>query len=312
MDSAQINLINNKKGHLRLLHVISSCLLNYNNEEIETGKTWYEQHAGFKPITIKKWPLVPRKNVNKFETISQDIESYKKAIHFVRNFKLNEIIKYLTNQQKMHLNAMIDYNQKYKFDQDTKIRISKEAEKYQYECKQNIYSQNRRKRGRKRKRRRSRSRSISPNNDESRSRSRNRKKMDKVRNLKIESKLPLITVHDLCRRVHCAAFHAPTKWRKLLGQRHLRILYDILIDPAIISKKKNNAFLNYDRGRKYLQNLQQIINFRVFCRGKHKNDRIEGTIRAKNITKYQINKFNQSFKSTLDVYKKERKENREK
>ena len=97
-----------------------------------------------------------------------------------------------------------------------------------------------------------------------------------------------------------------------MGKRHLRILYDILIDPTITTKTKNNGFLRYVAGRKYLQSLQEITNFRVFCKGTHKMDRIEGTIQSKNITKHQIRKFNQDFKSMMNTYQRERKLNHEK
>ena len=97
-----------------------------------------------------------------------------------------------------------------------------------------------------------------------------------------------------------------------MGKRHLRTLYDILIDPTITTRTKNNGFLKYVAGRKYLQSLEEISNLRVFCKGIHKMDRIEGTIKGRTISKYQINKFNQDFKSLINVYRKERELNRQK
>merc|ERR1719361_2278432 len=183
---------------------------------------------------------------------------------------------------------MIEYYLDYAFDNDTKSKMKKKREKIEYECKQNRYSSKRKNIVRER----------------SRSRSRDR--------IKAKSDLELVTVHDLCRRVHINALHAPTKWRKHLGLRHLRILFDILIDPLLATKVKNNGFLKDERGRKYLRSLEQVMSVRVFCKGKHRKDRIEGVLEAKPLSNYSLTKFYREFVDMVDFYQTERKKKRKK
>eukprot|EP01084_Bolivina_argentea_P069224 126013_1 len=146
--------------------------------------------------------------------------------------KLKEIAKYLSDAHKLHLNAMIVYYNEFQFDHD------------------HIYLDTHR-RGRDRDRQRDRN-----NRNRDRSRSRNRSEDLDVKLSELSSTFPLQTLHDLCRRVHCCALYGPTKWRKVLGKRHLRILYDILIDPLIATKTKINGFLLHERGRTYLNALE--------------------------------------------------------
>ena len=298
MDSASINLVKipfptkheskeylkRKKAFLRLLHVLTSI----------EGKSWYHMHAEFKPIDIEKWPLIPRnaKKHSQIETICQNIEKYQDSVTFVRNFKLKQICKYLPDEQRLHIEAMIEYYLDFAFDHDTAQKMKKQKEKSEYECKQNRYSK--------------RAATTTKKRQRSRSRSRERNR------IRAESDLELTTVHDLCRRVHVSALYAPSKWRKNLGLRHLRILYDILIDPSIATKFKNNGFLKDEMGKEYLQSLEQIMNVRVFCKGKHPKQRIEGVFKAKQMTQYTLNKFYREFVEMVDFYQKQRSKQREK
>ena len=210
-----------KKGHLRLIHILSSYHGDDEDIDIDIGQTWYQQHAEFKPINIKKWPLVPTRNNhrnnnnNKHETITQNLNKYEKSIKYIRNFKLNDIQKHLTNEQKLHISAMIEYYKEYKFDHDIKNKINQQNEKFKDEHKQNLYTLLSSSEDSSSSSEDSDTNNNNDNNGWIKQKNINVKIMtqkNQCLNWKMDSKLPLKTVHDLVRRVHCCAFYAPTKF----------------------------------------------------------------------------------------------------
>merc|ERR1712129_165003 len=80
----------------------------------------------------------------------------------------------------------------------------------------------------------------------------------------------------------------------------------ILMDPLLTTKVKKNGFLKDKPGNKYLQSLQQIMNMRVFCKGKHEKLRGEGVCTAKAMPKYQVDKFYNGFVAMMDSYTRQR------
>ena len=281
-----VKLTKSKKGLLRIIHLLSY----YNKNNINIGKTWYGKHSNFKPINIKDWPS---SNDNKPTKSQNNIKKYNDKIQYLRNFKLNDIIKYcLVDDDINRFNEILQYYNKYTFDidcinYDRNNQTTYDMDKPNYKLsKDNLYRKE-----------------YYNNNIES-------KYYDiKLKKFNYNTKLSLKTVHDLFRRIHCNAFYGETKWKKNIGKRHLRIIYDLIICNNM-SKKKYEYFVKTKKGQEYQDSLSFLETFTIYCKGKHTKDHKIGLIDAKKISLKTIKNWRKNIDKLVDQYYKNRQKSR--
>lgn len=108
-----------RRAYLRVLHPICSA---------EYAQTWYEKKGDFHCISVNKWPILPSdpKSVNrksfKYEMLHQNKERYDNSVEFIRDFKISDILQYLTDDERNSIQEMMDYyTYEFQFDIDTKL-----------------------------------------------------------------------------------------------------------------------------------------------------------------------------------------------